>query len=80
MQSNDNSNLKVSTEIRNPVLQYDFPGVKVGIAQYKEGPTGCTVFYFDRSETKNHTGANFYADVRGGASIVRLHLKSERNI
>ena len=26
-------------------LRFDFPGLKVGIAEYDEGPTGCTVFH-----------------------------------
>ena len=27
-------------------LEFDFPAMKVGIAEYEEGPTGTTVFYF----------------------------------
>jgi hypothetical protein len=27
-----------------PVLEFDFPGLQVGVAAYEEGPTGCTVF------------------------------------
>ena len=41
-------------------LRFDFPGLQVGIAEYAEGPTGCTVFLFpDR--------AMVTADVRGGS-------------
>jgi len=29
-----------------PALTFDFPGVKVGVAEYEEGPTGTTVLYF----------------------------------
>lgn len=41
-------------------LAFDFPGMKVGIAEYDEGPTGTTVFYFPGS-------AKGAVDVRGGA-------------
>ena len=41
-------------------LTFDFPGLEVGVAEYAEGPTGCTVFNIDG-------GATFHADVRGGA-------------
>ena len=26
-------------------LEFDFPGLEIGIAEYEEGPTGCTVFH-----------------------------------
>jgi 6-aminohexanoate-oligomer endohydrolase len=42
------------------VLEFDFPALEVGVAEYEEGPTGCTVFHFPR-------GAVFAADVRGGS-------------
>ncbi len=42
------------------VLEFDFPGLEIGVAEYEEGPTGCTVFSFGR-------GAAFHADVRGGS-------------
>jgi len=41
-------------------LEFDFPGLAIGVAEYEEGPTGCTVFHFER-------GASFAADVRGGS-------------
>jgi L-aminopeptidase/D-esterase-like protein len=41
-------------------LDFDLPGLRVGVAEYDEGPTGCTVFAFDN-------GAVFAADVRGGS-------------
>lgn len=41
-------------------LEFDFPGMKVGVAEYDEGPTGTTVFYFPDS-------AKGAVDVRGGA-------------
>lgn len=42
-------------------LDFDFPGMRIGVAEYPEGPTGCTVFAFDR-------GVICSADVRGGSS------------
>jgi L-aminopeptidase/D-esterase-like protein len=41
-------------------LKFDFPGLKVGVAEYDEGPTGCTVFHFEK-------GAQCAVDVRGGS-------------
>jgi L-aminopeptidase/D-esterase-like protein len=41
-------------------LDFDLPGLRVGVAEYEEGPTGCTVFAFN-------DGAVFAADVRGGS-------------
>ena len=43
-----------------PSLRFDFPGMMVGIAEYEEGPTGATVFYFP-------DGVKGAVDVRGGA-------------
>ena len=42
-------------------LQFDFPGLEVGIAEYEEGPTGCTVFRLPPG------GAACSVDVRGGS-------------
>jgi L-aminopeptidase/D-esterase-like protein len=41
-------------------LTFDFPGLRIGIAEYEEGPTGCTVFHFAG-------GAMLERDVRGGS-------------
>jgi len=43
-----------------PALEFDFPGFRIGVAEYDEGPTGGTAFLFDEP---------VYAavDVRGGA-------------
>lgn len=49
---------KISKE--GPSLQFDFPAMRVGIAEYDEGPTGTTVFYFPN-------GVKGAVDVRGGA-------------
>jgi 6-aminohexanoate-oligomer endohydrolase len=43
-----------------PALTFDFPGVKVGVAEYEEGPTGTTALYFP-------TPVVAAVDVRGGA-------------
>ena len=39
-------------------LTFDFPGLRIGVAEYDEGPTGCTVFHFEG-------GAMLERDVRG---------------
>ena len=43
-----------------PSLKFDFPEMRVGIAEYDEGPTGTTVFYFP-------DGVKGAVDVRGGS-------------
>jgi L-aminopeptidase/D-esterase-like protein len=48
------------TSFEGPALEFDFPGVHIGIAEYNEGPTGTTIFYFPQ-------GATAAVDVRGGA-------------
>jgi L-aminopeptidase/D-esterase-like protein len=48
------------TEFDGPALELDFPGLSIGVAEYDEGPTGCTVFRFER-------GATVERDVRGGS-------------
>ncbi|GGZ97859.1 hypothetical protein GCM10008090_02720 [Arenicella chitinivorans] len=40
-------------------LEFDWPGIRVGTASYEEGPTGVTVFHFDKK-------AKVAMDVRGG--------------
>ncbi len=40
-------------------LQYNWPMIKVGTGSYEEGPTGVTVFHFDRK-------VNVAVDIRGG--------------
>src|SRR5204863_5448168 len=42
-------------------LELDFPGLEIGVAEYDEGPTGCTVFHFP-------AGAAVATDVRGGST------------
>lgn len=48
------------TEFDGPALELDFPGLRIGVAEYEEGPTGCTVFHFTG-------GAMLERDVRGGS-------------
>jgi 6-aminohexanoate-oligomer endohydrolase len=43
-----------------PSLRFDFPEMRVGVAEYDEGPTGTTVFYFP-------DGVKGAVDVRGGS-------------
>lgn len=46
---------------KDSILNFNFPGMKIGIAENEDGPTGTTVFYFPARVM----GA---ADVRGGAT------------
>jgi len=43
-----------------PSLEFEFPGLEIGVAEYDEGPTGATVFHFP-------TPVVAVVDVRGGA-------------
>ena len=54
------SMLKPQTQFNTPVLQFDWPDVLIGTAEYAEGPTGTTVFYFPK-------GVAAVVDVRGGS-------------
>jgi L-aminopeptidase/D-esterase-like protein len=48
------------TSFEGPAVDFDFPSLRIGVAEYEEGPTGTTVFYFPKRV--------FAAvDVRGGA-------------
>jgi L-aminopeptidase/D-esterase-like protein len=58
--SNDNTDLVPQTSFDGPELAFDFPGLEIGVAEYEEGPTGCTVFHFPQ-------GASCSTDVRGGS-------------
>ena len=61
----DTSAFTPVTACGEPALAFDFPGLEVGVAEYAEGPTGCTVFHFPQ-------GATGLADVRGGAPGTAL--------
>jgi 6-aminohexanoate-oligomer endohydrolase len=58
--TNDNTTLVPRTEFDGAALEFDFPGLEIGVAEYDEGPTGCTVFHFPE-------GASVATDVRGGS-------------
>lgn len=57
--TNRNTALTPRTSFDGPMLTFDFPGVEIGVAEYDEGPTGCTVFSFPG-------GAATAIDERGG--------------
>ncbi len=61
--TNDNARLVARTAFDGPALTFDLPALRVGIAEYDEGPTGCTVLHFP-------AGAAMAVDVRGGAPGV----------
>jgi len=59
--SNDSLHPTARTEIdAKRWLDVDLPGLEIGVAEYAEGPTGCTVFHFPRA-------AAMEIDVRGGS-------------
>ena len=58
--TNDNTALEPITAFESDLLVFDFPGLQIGVAEYAEGPTGCTVFYFSN-------GAATAIDIRGGS-------------
>jgi len=67
MKTNDNTRLKPVTSFAGPALELDFPAFQVGVAEYAEGPTGCTVFLFPK-------GADTAIDIRGGTlGVVGNH-------
>jgi L-aminopeptidase/D-esterase-like protein len=49
--------------LHGPALEFDFPGLLIGAAEYDEGPTGLTVFHFPK-------GVMAAVDVRGGAAAT----------
>lgn len=61
--SNDTLALVPQTSFTGPALAFDLPGLRVGVAEYAEGPTGCTVFHFTQP-------ALIATDVRGGSPGV----------
>lgn len=61
--SNDTAELVPRTSFDGPELRFEFPGLEIGVAEYDEGPTGCTVFSFPN-------GASSSIDVRGGSPGV----------
>ena len=68
--TNDLQELVPRTEFANArELVFDFPGLEIGVAEYDEGPTGCTVFHLQNV-------ASLAVDVRGGSPGVNgQHLE-----
>jgi len=59
--SNDQLHPAPRTDIgARRILEFDFPGLEIGVAEYAEGPTGCTVIHFPKV-------ASMQIDVRGGS-------------
>jgi L-aminopeptidase/D-esterase-like protein len=58
--SNDNTKLKPVSQLNGRSISFDFPSIRIGIAEYEEGPTGCTVFHFPNEATAA-------VDIRGGS-------------
>ena len=58
--NDDERELPIETAAGERTLQFDFPAVRVGVAEYPDGPTGVTVLHFPE-------GASMVADVRGGS-------------
>lgn len=58
--TNDALALTPRTAFSGPALHFDFPSFAIGVAEYPEGPTGCTVFAFGHSAVGG-------VDIRGGA-------------
>jgi L-aminopeptidase/D-esterase-like protein len=63
--TNDNVDLTPRTSFKGPALALDFPALSVGVAEYDEGPTGCTVLVFDKRVLTA-------VDVRGGSPGVYM--------
>ena len=70
MLSNDAAHPTPRTQIdAERWLPLDFPGLEIGVGEYAEGPTGCTVFHFPEV-------ASMHIDVRGGSpGINGEHLQ-----
>ncbi|GAA0994592.1 P1 family peptidase [Acrocarpospora macrocephala] len=59
----------ISRADRAASLAFDFPGLRIGTAEYADGPTGCTVLRFDRK-------ARMHVDPRGGAVCYAASSRS----
>ncbi len=59
--TNDNLRLAPRTSFEGLVLEFELGGLEIGVAEYDEGPTGCTVFSFLPG------GAACATDIRGGS-------------
>jgi len=58
--SNDNTKLEPISRLNGRSISFDFPTMRIGIAEYEEGPTGCTVFHFPNEAIAS-------IDIRGGS-------------
>jgi L-aminopeptidase/D-esterase-like protein len=73
--NNDNTALTPRTSFDDaPQLTFDFPGVRIGVAEYDEGPTGCTAIVFDKrmmsaADVRGGSPGVFMADAGGGNAI-----------
>jgi L-aminopeptidase/D-esterase-like protein len=56
----DQDGLAADTSVSDPVLQFDWPNIEIGVGAYQQGPTGLTIIRF-------RSGAAVVADSRGGA-------------
>lgn len=54
------SKVPPKTEFNGATLTFDFPSFQIGVAEYPDGPTGCTLFYFSQD-------AQTAVDIRGGS-------------
>jgi L-aminopeptidase/D-esterase-like protein len=59
--TNDNTTLTPITSFDGRSLDLDFTDLHIGVAEYAEGPTGCTVFYFPQGAVACSV------DIRGGS-------------
>lgn len=64
---NDQSSLQPVTNTGGTELKFDWPMIRTGTAEYKEGPTGVTVFRFGRKVLAAY-------DVRGEPGTVNTDL------
>ncbi len=69
--SNDSAHPVPRTSFDGPTLTFDLPSVSVGVAEYEEGPTGCTVIAFDQPVL-------CAVDMRGGSpGFFREHARPD---
>jgi L-aminopeptidase/D-esterase-like protein len=59
--TNDNTSLTPITTFTGPMIELDFPALYIGVGEYAEGPTGCTVFHFPEGAVACSV------DIRGGS-------------
>ena len=60
----NNPELEIDTDFGDNVLEFDFPAIQIGIAEYPSGPTGVTVLRFGNATSAPVAVA---VDIRGGA-------------